>query len=71
MALVGAPDEHLGNTVRQWGIRRGRFSVVDYAEDRSLPEDSLRQAYWYYATHQSIGLDLAIILRILRNQPAG
>lgn len=69
-SLVGVRPQHRRLVPTSWHVPTGIFSVDEALRTDPDERTELRRVYWFYARHQSLRLDLAIIFRALtRNEP--
>ncbi len=70
LALVGSAPEHAQLLPASWAIRPGMFPVMNPGTNtmdaEELTPDEIRNAYWFYAMHQSLATDLDIVAVSLR-----
>jgi GT2 family glycosyltransferase len=66
--LVGMEPEHLELVPASWGLKEGVFSITNTLNTRALESDEISRAYWYYATHQSPGFDIDIVVQSVQTK---
>jgi hypothetical protein len=66
LQLVGLDSDHLDLVPDSWGLTEGVFSITNTLNTQALEADEISRAYWYYATHQSPGFDVDIVIQSLR-----
>jgi GT2 family glycosyltransferase len=64
--LVGVEEGDADRIPPSWGLKKGVFSITNTLNTRALEADEITRAYWYYATHQSPGFDIDIVVQSIR-----
>jgi len=64
--LVGLEPEHVDLVPASWGLIEGVFSITNTLNTQALEPEEISRAYWYYATHQSPGFDIDIVIQSFR-----
>jgi hypothetical protein len=65
LALVGY-DVDGPHPPPAWGLEPGAVSILDTRRRRPTRIAEAHRAYWAYARHQSLALDLDILAKVLR-----
>ncbi|MDA0378306.1 MAG: hypothetical protein O2899_02345, partial [Bacteroidetes bacterium] len=70
-SLVGCDASHAHLIPDLWNVRPGLFPVTNSVRPEELEPDDVLRSAWFYATHQSPGLDASIIAAGFRSPHPG